>query len=264
MSQSHGNDGSDEVDELYRRASALDSHRPSESVRRAVLAHAARLAEERGASSAYCSGATRPVRWRAAVFGTLAAAALAGLMVAPRFFGPGRVVRTAAPVSQRVTPQLPRLSPVPRSAEPGVRSLLGAPPPAAAPSTASQPAEHESKARQDAPASPARGPAQEPQAAEAAVVSPSPTAFRRAAENGDLPTLRRMLDEHANIDSRDGEGRTALMLAVLRARADAVQLLLDSGADPNLADNHGTTPLQAAMAGKKTAITAALERKGAR
>ena len=60
-------DESEDVDDHYRRASALDPSRPSEPVRRAVLEHAARLAEE-------------VPRWR--VVACLAAGAAAGVWVA--------------------------------------------------------------------------------------------------------------------------------------------------------------------------------------
>ena len=81
----------DEVDDLYRRASAADTSRPSESVRRAVLDHAAQLAAQRSREAGPVNidfirrAANRPWR-RPAIFGTLAAAALAGLMVVPQFF----------------------------------------------------------------------------------------------------------------------------------------------------------------------------------
>jgi ankyrin repeat protein len=87
-----------EVDDLYRRASALDPSRPSESVRRRVLDLAAQLAAERAAVNrpAKFSFARRSYRssWRPAIFGTLAAAALAGLLFVPEFLmphGPGTV-----------------------------------------------------------------------------------------------------------------------------------------------------------------------------
>src|SRR3984957_19693806 len=109
-----GQDEGDDADDLYRRASALDDSRPSERVRRRVLDHAAQLAAERAAQiSAAKLAATRAAnrRWRRpAIFGTLAAAALAGLLVTPRFFTPGAPPPTAS--------QLPRASLPPQAASP--------------------------------------------------------------------------------------------------------------------------------------------------
>ncbi len=73
-----------------------------------------------------------------------------------------------------------------------------------------------------------------------------------------------LLGRQPDIDARDENGRTALMLAVLRGESRAVDMLLASGADPNAADGRGTTPLQAAIAGNQPAIVAALQRAGAR
>src|ERR1700688_273664 len=80
----------DDVDDQYRRASALDPSRPSEAVRRAGLAHAAPLGAQRatrdeGSMIKSTRRAVNPAWWRPAILGTLAAAALAGLVVAPRF-----------------------------------------------------------------------------------------------------------------------------------------------------------------------------------
>jgi len=80
----------DDVDDQYRRASALDPSRPSEAVRRAVLAHAAQLVAKRatrdeGSMIKSTRRAVNQAWWRPAILGTLAAAALAGLVVAPRF-----------------------------------------------------------------------------------------------------------------------------------------------------------------------------------
>jgi len=88
--------------------------------------------------------------------------------------------------------------------------------------------------------------------------------MRRAAEIGDVAQVRMLLDKRAPIDARDDNGRTALMLAVLHGQSDAVDVLLARGADPNAADAHGTTPLQAAIAADQQAIIAALQRAGAR
>jgi Ankyrin repeats (3 copies) len=92
-----------EVDELYRRASARDSSAPSESVRNAVLRHAAELAAQRAeriangavdreqlgpASVDFKRPAANEARWRPATYGGLAAAALAGLLIAPHLLPP--------------------------------------------------------------------------------------------------------------------------------------------------------------------------------
>lgn len=94
---------SDDVDERYRRASSREVGRPSESVRRAVLRHAADLAAER-------ASATRPVdidfkqraanqAWlRPAAYGGLTAAVLAGLLIAPRFLTPSSPTQQIAKV----------------------------------------------------------------------------------------------------------------------------------------------------------------------
>jgi Ankyrin repeats (many copies) len=95
----------DELDELYRRASAADSSRPSESVRRAVLDHAAQLAAQRSLKAGPVnihitrSAANQPWR-RPAIFGTLAAAALAGFMIAPQFFSPSAPGTSALPSAE--------------------------------------------------------------------------------------------------------------------------------------------------------------------
>ncbi len=72
------------------------------------------------------------------------------------------------------------------------------------------------------------------------------------------------IDRPPGIDARDGNGRTALMLATLHGRRAAVNALLAAGADPNAADAEGTTPLQAAVAGGQPEIIAALQRAGGR
>ena len=297
-----GQDEADDADDLYRRASARDGSRPSEAVRRRVLDHAAQLAAERAAEiSAAKLAATRAAnrRWRRpAIFGTLAAAALAGLLVTPRFFTPGAPPPTAS--------QLPTASLRPQAASPPAAEayLQEAQTPAASapapPRTPARTAEYAAKnnlaapkimgsARSNAAASAdmaadarrgqdvaasgatasgataARAPPYSVAVAPAAPRASDPAAeLRRAAEIGDTPRLQMLLGRQLAIDARDANGRTALMLAVLRGESRAVDMLLASGADPNAADGRGTTPLQAAIAGNRPAIVAALQRAGAR
>jgi hypothetical protein len=376
----------DEVDDLYRRASALDSSRPSESVRRAVLDHAAQLAAQRLPETGPVKiDFTRPAAnhpWRRpAIFGTLAAAALAGLMVAPQFLTPRAPI---TPVSAPVVvsrPQSAAAPPAPaptlaqnegqlqdrmfkrRSAPPSAeaknnlepragdqtgastaepaaemaandvpakktRSSADAPSMAKTPSSAAAPSSATAQSSPAAPSSAAAlsaagarsmataqsadkaqstdnvqnapGPqdaamaqtsvsanggrksearrtegvtvgmsalsapphAAAPMAGAARLADPA-TELRRAAEIGDLTALQLLVDKHPEIDARDPSGRTALMMATLHGQAEAVEVLLAHGADPNAADARGTTPLQAAIAGAQPAIAAALRRAGA-
>lgn len=300
----------EDLDELYRRASARDPSRPNEVVRRKILEHAAALA----APTRKPAGRAR---WRPAIFGTLAAAALAGLMVIPRFFNPHPAVESsgsAAPGEAAPTAHAPSTAAAPPTAD---ARLNAAAPPSAAPSAdalplnevpvppPTSPRQAAAKSRANAPA-PAPAPADEPTAgtqlnlrglAQAGPGARAPrksappidetvqsgaaaenrtsfgpsspvpdrsAALRRAAETGDVASLRAILDTPVRIDAPDGRGQTALMLAVSRGQLASVDVLLAHGADPNAANADGTTPLQAALAAEQPAIAAALRRAGAR
>jgi hypothetical protein len=270
-----GEDLPDDVDEHYRRASALDPSRPSAALRGAVLTHAADLAAERAARQGIAHiGSTRPAQSRArrrAIFGTLAAAALAGLLITPRF-----LTHYASTAAVSPAPQVSRPKAAANSA---ANSLANAPtatsspeiggekpsaPPAEARSMAESPARSADASRTDAAAqggAAARNAlAPMPQAPPPA----DPAALRRAAELGDIHGLQALLEERVSVDARDASGRTALMLAVQHGRTDAVDALLAHGADPNAEDAHGTTPLEAAVAANQPAVVAALRRAGAR
>ncbi|KAF2811122.1 ankyrin [Mytilinidion resinicola] len=81
-----------------------------------------------------------------------------------------------------------------------------------------------------------------------------------AAANGH-DTIVKMLFDRADLDPRDSHGRTPLWAAV--ARHDAmISLLLDTGkADINSPDNEGLTPLSVAiMNGRESTIKLLLDR----
>ncbi len=296
----------DDVDEQYRRASARDGSGPSESVRRAVLRHAAELAAQRGprepapAKIDFKQPAANEVRWRPAAYGGLAAAALAGLLIAPHFLPPSspppeRRAPAAAPnpglaprsvlaprsaLAPRAdvpveTPRAPNAADAASAANRSAHYKAAAPPALAAKPQAFA---GETQLNESSPA--ILGGNSTPQAAAQAAPAPPPllgplaarphapidaaTALRQAAQSGDTSRLQALLEGQIDVDARDGDGRTALMLAVLRGQAQAVDALLARGADPNAADSSGTTPLQAAVAGNQSVIIAALRRAGAR
>jgi hypothetical protein len=271
----------DEVDALYRRASARDASRPSESVRRAVLDHAAQLAVKRAAGKdAARSGtelrARRQSWWRPAAFGTLAAAALAGFLVIPQYLGPDvPISATSSPTS--VTVPVPAAAPTlaaatsaegrnRQAAQHATRepSVTGAPSAPAAQDSV-QPAARSARSAASSTAALSYSPPSAVASVAQAARSTGPAVkLRQAAELGDVPALQTLLSEQPALDARDADGRTALMLATLHGRIEAVEALLSAGADPNAADLHGTTPLQAALAGDQPAIAAALRRAGAR
>jgi hypothetical protein len=298
-------DEPDDADRLYRRASAQDDSRPSEMVRRRVLKHAAQLATERAAQkSAAGAGPVRAAnqRWqRPVIFGTLAAAALAGLLVTPRFFSPGapppmatqpataalqpKAASTPAAQSPPRPAQAPPMpppaaeyaannSPVTTettggaSAKPAASAKITASARVAASENAAASVDRAADAQHDpdvaATAGRLAGAAAPAAAGSAAARSLDPAEqLRRAAQTGDMARLQLLVTQQSP-DARDAEGRTALMLAVLRGQSQAVEVLLANGADPNAADARGTTPLQAALAGHQQTIAATLQRAGAR
>jgi len=288
----------DDIDDRYRRASALDTSRPSEFVRRAVLEHAARLADERGKadhSVRYVRRTRRSSRaWRQpAIVGTLAAAALAGLLITPHFLDsplpsarmPGaqvaapaasaparsRSADTAEPLEPSPAPPrapAPQRAPAPTRAQAQPRQQMQMP--AQALSQTQTPAQLQAKAAAGNSGVNIAAQSYAPRAAITAAPLPAARgpdaaqALRQAAEIGDTARVQALLEQPLDIDARDANGRTALLLATQRGHADTVDFLLAHGADPNATDAHGTTPLQAAVAGDYPQIAAALRHAGAR
>jgi hypothetical protein len=230
----------DDIDEQYRQSSAREAGEPGEATRRRILEHAATLAAQRAAAGDEFRGNSAPPRrrlqWRRpALFGTLAAAAVAGLMVVPQFLR-----RDTAPVYATVAPA--ELSPATSAAQRQSLTALRALPQKAAQAPAAAPAL--------ASAGAGRGLASAGAATAAMARSFDGAAVERAAP--------------ADIDARDATGRTALLNAVLRGDAVTVTSLLARGANPDLAGPDGLSPLQAAVAGNQPAIAALLRQAGAR
>ncbi|KAL9610377.1 MAG: hypothetical protein Q9167_004917 [Letrouitia subvulpina] len=63
------------------------------------------------------------------------------------------------------------------------------------------------------------------------------------AEVGTVEMLRVLLNHGADVDHQDRQGSSALHYAAANARSETVAMLLDAGANPNLTDMYGSSPL---------------------
>ena len=64
----------------------------------------------------------------------------------------------------------------------------------------------------------------------------------RALERGNLPVIEEVLNTGYRIDTVH-DGRTALMVAALYGQCDAIELLIEKGAEVGKIDNDGKTAL---------------------
>ena len=68
-----------------------------------------------------------------------------------------------------------------------------------------------------------------------------------AAANGAVARMTEYLQSPLDVDQQDVEGNTALIYAVNNNQIESASILLDNGANPNLANNGGATPLAYAL-----------------
>jgi ankyrin repeat protein len=66
-----------------------------------------------------------------------------------------------------------------------------------------------------------------------------------AAARGDLASVREILGRGVGVDSRDAEGRTAVMAAVYADDLELVQALIEAGADVDIQDDTRASALLA-------------------
>jgi uncharacterized protein len=95
------------------------------------------------------------------------------------------------------------------------------------------------------------------------------TGLIRAAERGYDDIVRRLLETDIEIDHVNRLGWTALLEAIIlgdggRAHTRTVRLLVEAGADVNLPDWSGTTPVAHARRRDFTGLVRILRRAGAR
>jgi ankyrin repeat protein len=87
------------------------------------------------------------------------------------------------------------------------------------------------------------------------------TALLLASFNGHTPIVKLLLDHGALLGHRDATGRTALMYAATGANEATVRLLLEAGAKPNVTDRgeRFTALMHAAAEGQAQVVQALLE-----
>jgi ankyrin repeat protein len=68
----------------------------------------------------------------------------------------------------------------------------------------------------------------------------------RAAEEGHLDLVQRILEAGADPDAKCEEGFTVLMWAVARGHVEVVQVLLEAGANPDVRSEKGRTAAEIA------------------
>ena len=85
----------------------------------------------------------------------------------------------------------------------------------------------------------------------------------RAVRHDDVGTLRRLLEEGADIDARDAHGQTGLMIAAASGAVGAAALLVERGAALDHTAKHHLSALMLAVVRGEPAIVRALAAAGA-
>ena len=96
------------------------------------------------------------------------------------------------------------------------------------------------------------------------IVNSSGFSSLHAAAAGNCPskTVQEISKCKIDLDAKDKDGRTALLLACMHRQQETVQVLLEAGSNPNIRDNNGQTSLmKAAISGcRKKVIQAIIDR----
>lgn len=88
-------------------------------------------------------------------------------------------------------------------------------------------------------------------------------ALHIVVRRGDMTYLRYLLQMGADPNLRDAKGTTPLLLAVTEGKGDMIPVLIDAKANPNLGNSSGETPLIRAVQRRDVAMVRALLAGGA-
>ena len=81
-------------------------------------------------------------------------------------------------------------------------------------------------------------------------LSPDDKNLLKVAEDGDLASVKTLLEQGADIESRYWYGKTPLFLAVTSENPEVLNFLLAAGASVNVHNQSGQTPLHRARSGE--------------
>ena len=71
----------------------------------------------------------------------------------------------------------------------------------------------------------------------------SPAVVADAAKADDLPAVRKLIKERADVNAAANDGSTALLWAAYRSNVEMTKALLAAGATVDAANHYGVTPL---------------------
>lgn len=86
----------------------------------------------------------------------------------------------------------------------------------------------------------------------------SDSQLMNSVKNGDLAVLKELLQDSVDVNEQDEQGWTALSWAAGKGDLEAVQLLLDKGADVSKVGRDQRTPYMIALAADKVEVARAL------
>jgi ankyrin repeat protein len=87
--------------------------------------------------------------------------------------------------------------------------------------------------------------------------------WEEAVRRGDFESVRRLIEEGAELDSKDRYGQTPLMIASMKGHTDIVRLLVQNGAELNTTAKFNLSALMLAVINAHTEIVRILAEAGA-